>query len=117
MTMNKEDRDNMDFFGLVASLSCVNSKFGWILCFQGPLVSIVTFVPDPYLRCLRLEVFLFICAATKIDGQPIVKLPERIVNLRQAEFSDEERAFYNDLENESRKQFQVPAPYHLFLFR
>lgn len=55
----------------------------------------------------KMELFLSLCAASKIDGQPIVNLPERIVKLKQAEFSDEERAFYNNLENESRKQFQV----------
>ena len=36
-----------------------------------------------------------------------MKLPERIVMIRQAEFSEEERAFYNNLENESRQQFKV----------
>lgn len=42
-----------------------------------------------------------------------MKLPARIVSLKQAEFSDEERAFYNNLENESRKQFQVLIYIHL----
>ncbi|CAM6092101.1 unnamed protein product [Calypogeia fissa] len=61
-----------------------------------------------YANLLRLltPVMLRRTKATKIDGQPIVNLPERIVKLKQAEFSDEERAFYNNLENESRKQFQ-----------
>jgi SNF2 family DNA or RNA helicase len=44
-----------------------------------------------------------------IDGQPIVKLPPRIVKLKQAEFSLEERSFYTKLEAESRAQFQVYA--------
>jgi hypothetical protein len=46
-------------------------------------------------------------AASLIDGQPIVKLPPRIVKLKQAEFSLEERSFYTKLEAESRAQFQV----------
>jgi hypothetical protein len=48
-------------------------------------------------------------AASLIDGQPIVKLPPRIVKLKQAEFSLEERSFYTKLEAESRAQFQVYA--------
>lgn len=47
------------------------------------------------------------CAASLIDGKPIVNLPPRIVKLQQSEFSMEERFFYSNLETESRAQFQV----------
>ncbi|KAL3677103.1 hypothetical protein R1sor_027051 [Riccia sorocarpa] len=43
---------------------------------------------------------------TLIDGKPIVNLPQRIVTLKQTEFSEDERMFYTNLETESRKQFQ-----------
>lgn len=46
-------------------------------------------------------------AASLIDGKPIVNLPARIVKLKQAEFSIDERSFYTNLEAESRAQFQV----------
>jgi len=49
----------------------------------------------------------FCCAASYIDGKPIVNLPPRIVNLQQSEFSLEERSFYSNLEADSRAQFQV----------
>ncbi|KAJ7563651.1 hypothetical protein O6H91_03G118800 [Diphasiastrum complanatum] len=47
--------------------------------------------------------------ATIIDGEPIVQLPPRIVSLKQIDFTDEERVFYNKLEIESRQKFQVYA--------
>lgn len=47
------------------------------------------------------------CAASFIDGKPIVNLPPRIVNLQESEFSLEERLFYSNLEADSRAQFQV----------
>lgn len=53
---------------------------------------------------LRVRCF---CAASFIDGKPIVNLPPRIVNLQQSEFSLEERSFYSNLEADSRAQFQV----------
>ncbi|KAL3677113.1 hypothetical protein R1sor_027061 [Riccia sorocarpa] len=43
---------------------------------------------------------------TLMDGKPIVNLPQRIVTLKQTEFSEDERMFYTNLETESRKQFQ-----------
>ncbi|XP_024402469.1 helicase-like transcription factor CHR28 isoform X2 [Physcomitrium patens] len=44
-----------------------------------------------------------------LDGKPIVNLPPRIVKLQQAEFSLDERSFYENLEIESREQFQMYA--------
>ncbi|BFI42047.1 protein Mpsnf1.22 [Marchantia polymorpha subsp. ruderalis] len=58
------------------------------------------------LQSLLSAVMLRRTKDTLIDGKPIVNLPERIVTLKQTEFSEEERAFYTNLETESRKQFQ-----------
>lgn len=46
---------------------------------------------------------------TVIDGEPIITLPKKNVSLEQVEFSPEERAFYSNLEAQSRKQFQMYA--------
>ncbi|KAL8988484.1 MAG: hypothetical protein Q9177_002453 [Variospora cf. flavescens] len=40
-----------------------------------------------------------------IDGQPILDLPERTTESRQAAFSEDEQAFYNALENKVQLQF------------
>lgn len=44
-----------------------------------------------------------------IDGQPIINLPPKTINLSKVEFSVEERAFYTKLEADSRSQFKVCA--------
>ncbi|XP_024520679.1 helicase-like transcription factor CHR28 [Selaginella moellendorffii] len=69
---------------------------------------------NPVLGYKKLQLILQVVMlrrtkATLIDGQPIVNLPPRFVCLQQAEFSEEERIFYNSLELESRRQFQVYA--------
>ncbi|KAK4481250.1 hypothetical protein RD792_012133 [Penstemon davidsonii] len=46
---------------------------------------------------------------TLIDGQPIINLPPKRVHLSKVDFSMEERAFYNQLEADSRKQFKAYA--------
>ncbi|KAL3677102.1 hypothetical protein R1sor_027050 [Riccia sorocarpa] len=58
------------------------------------------------LQSLLSAVMLRRTKDTLIDGQPIVNLPQRIVTLKQTEFSEDERMFYSNLEIESRKQFQ-----------
>ncbi|KAL8511434.1 hypothetical protein ACS0TY_018008 [Phlomoides rotata] len=42
---------------------------------------------------------------TRIDGEPIINLPPKIIQLRKIEFSKEERDFYSRLEADSRAQF------------
>ncbi|KAK9935783.1 hypothetical protein M0R45_022868 [Rubus argutus] len=46
---------------------------------------------------------------TVIDGQPIINLPPKTINLSKVEFSSEERAFYTKLEADSRSQFKAYA--------
>lgn len=46
---------------------------------------------------------------TLIDGQPIINLPPKTINLKAVEFSTEERAFYLKLEAESRSRFKAYA--------
>ncbi|XP_050373282.1 helicase-like transcription factor CHR28 isoform X2 [Argentina anserina] len=46
---------------------------------------------------------------TMIDGQPIINLPPKKINLSKVEFSSEERAFYTKLEADSRSQFKAYA--------
>lgn len=44
---------------------------------------------------------------TLIDGEPIITLPPKSVNLKKVDFSLEERDFYTQLETASRSQFKV----------
>ncbi|XP_042501657.1 helicase-like transcription factor CHR28 isoform X2 [Macadamia integrifolia] len=46
---------------------------------------------------------------TLLDGEPIIKLPPKSVYLTKVEFSSEERAFYLNLEADSRLQFRKYA--------
>ncbi|KAJ4974657.1 hypothetical protein NE237_007831 [Protea cynaroides] len=46
---------------------------------------------------------------TVIDGEPIINLPPKSVYLKKVEFSTEERAFYLNLEADSRLQFKKYA--------
>ncbi|KAJ4832268.1 Helicase-like transcription factor chr28 [Turnera subulata] len=46
---------------------------------------------------------------TLIDGEPIVKLPPKLINLKKVDFSKEERVFYTRLEADSRSQFKAYA--------
>lgn len=49
-----------------------------------------------------------ICGSgTFIDGEPIITLPTKTINLTKVEFSAEERAYYQKLEAASRSQFKV----------
>lgn len=45
--------------------------------------------------------------ATRIDGEPVVDLPQRSVVLRRIAFSPSERAFYDCLQKESASQLKV----------
>ncbi|KAL3654849.1 hypothetical protein CASFOL_000635 [Castilleja foliolosa] len=46
---------------------------------------------------------------TLIDGEPIINLPPKNVELAKVDFSIEERIFYDKLEFDSRKQFKAYA--------
>ncbi|CAL0320632.1 unnamed protein product [Lupinus luteus] len=46
---------------------------------------------------------------TLIDGQPIINLPPKTIELNKVVFSGEERAFYTKLEADSRSQFKAYA--------
>ncbi|KAJ4980414.1 hypothetical protein NE237_031251 [Protea cynaroides] len=46
---------------------------------------------------------------TFIDGQPIINLPPKSIELKKVDFSKEEREFYSRLEADSRAQFEVYA--------
>lgn len=49
----------------------------------------------------------FIWLGTLIDGEPIIKLPPKLINLKKIYFSPEEREFYSNLEADSRQKFKV----------
>lgn len=40
-----------------------------------------------------------------LDGEPIISLPPKSVELKRVKFSQEERDFYSKLEADSRAQF------------
>ncbi|KAK7246560.1 hypothetical protein RIF29_41429 [Crotalaria pallida] len=46
---------------------------------------------------------------TLLDGEPIISLPPKFVELKKVDFSKEERDFYSKLEADSRAQFQEYA--------
>ncbi|KAL1295687.1 hypothetical protein HN51_056534 [Arachis hypogaea] len=46
---------------------------------------------------------------TLIDGKPIINLPPKTIELTKVDFSTEERAFYMQLEADSRSQFKAYA--------
>lgn len=48
-----------------------------------------------------------LCLGTIINGEPIIKLPPKTVSLSKVDFSLEERAFYTQLEADSRSRFKV----------
>lgn len=49
---------------------------------------------------------------TLIDGEPILKLPPKTIQLSKIDFTPEERAFYLTLEEGSRQKFKVPSTLH-----
>ena len=49
---------------------------------------------------------------TLIDGEPILKLPAKTIQLSKIDFTPEERAFYVTLEEGSRQKFKVPSTLH-----
>lgn len=57
------------------------------------------------LQALLKAVLLRRTKKSRIDGKPILSLPEKTISAENAEFSEDERAFYNALE--SKTQLQV----------
>lgn len=53
------------------------------------------------------NVFLISFLGSQIDGEPILTLPPKRIELKKVEFTQEERGFYCRLEAESRAQFAV----------
>lgn len=49
----------------------------------------------------------FLNLGTLLDGEPIIDLPPKTIELKKVEFSKEERDFYCRLEADSRAQFAV----------
>ncbi|KAK9051732.1 hypothetical protein SSX86_028360 [Deinandra increscens subsp. villosa] len=47
--------------------------------------------------------------ATLLDGEPIISLPPKTINLKRVDFTPEERDFYCRLETDSRAQFEEYA--------
>ncbi|KAK6282168.1 hypothetical protein POUND7_015993 [Theobroma cacao] len=61
------------------------------------------------LQAVLKTVMLRRTKATLIDGEPIIKLPPKSIDLAKVDFTAEERAFYTQLEAESRSQFKAYA--------
>lgn len=51
--------------------------------------------------------WLLFAEGTLLDGEPIINLPPKSVELKRVDFSKEERDFYSRLEADSRAQFEV----------
>ncbi|WMV13615.1 hypothetical protein MTR67_007000 [Solanum verrucosum] len=61
------------------------------------------------LQAILRAIMLRRTKGTVIDGEPIINLPPKTIQLKKVAFSSEERAFYNKLEAESRSQFKAYA--------
>ncbi|XP_043716055.1 helicase-like transcription factor CHR28 [Telopea speciosissima] len=61
------------------------------------------------LQAILKTIMLRRTKGTLLDGEPIIKLPPKSVYLTKVEFSTEERAFYLNLEADSRLQFKKYA--------
>lgn len=61
----------------------------------------------PRLRVILQNILLRRTKTTKIDGDPIISLPERRVNLVKIDFSKEERKFYDRVEKEAMSKMKA----------
>ncbi|KAI4342969.1 hypothetical protein MLD38_027526 [Melastoma candidum] len=61
------------------------------------------------LQAILKTIMLRRTKGTILDGEPIITLPPKSVELRKVEFSEEERDFYLKLEADSRAQFEEYA--------
>ena len=65
--------------------------------------------------CDHLVVICF-SLGTLLDGEPIINLPPKTVELKKVDFTSEERDFYCRLEADSRAQFAVCSYYRYMNF-
>lgn len=61
------------------------------------------------LQAILRAIMLRRTKGTLLDGEPIIKLPPKKINLTKVDFSTEERDFYTKLEADSRSQFKAYA--------
>ncbi|XP_038712554.1 helicase-like transcription factor CHR28 isoform X2 [Tripterygium wilfordii] len=61
------------------------------------------------LQAVLKTVMLRRTKGTLLDGEPIINLPPRLVELKKVDFTLEERDFYSRLESDSRAQFKEYA--------
>ncbi|XLS72779.1 hypothetical protein HN51_029644 [Arachis hypogaea] len=61
------------------------------------------------LQAILWTIMLRRTKGTMIDGKPIINLPPKTIELTKVDFSTEERAFYMQLEDDSRSQFKHSA--------
>ncbi|CAN7019075.1 unnamed protein product [Brassica rapa subsp. trilocularis] len=61
------------------------------------------------LQAILKAIMLRRTKGTLLDGQPIINLPPKTINLSKVDFSVEERSFYTKLESDSRSQFKAYA--------
>ncbi|XP_078445931.1 helicase-like transcription factor CHR28 isoform X2 [Wolffia australiana] len=61
------------------------------------------------LQAILRTIMLRRTKGTLIDGEPIINLPPRIINLKKIYFTTEERTFYSNLEADSRQKFKAMA--------
>ncbi|KAL0696837.1 hypothetical protein Bca4012_064017 [Brassica carinata] len=67
--------------------------------------------PNGYkkLQAILKAIMLRRTKGTLLDGQPILNLPPKTINLSKVDFSVEERSFYTKLESDSKSQFKAYA--------
>ncbi|KAB2078088.1 hypothetical protein ES319_A06G137700v1 [Gossypium barbadense] len=63
----------------------------------------------PKLLAILQTIMLRRTKATLLDGEPIINLPPKVIELRKVEFTKAERDFYSRLESDSRAQFKEYA--------
>ncbi|MFQ6643477.1 hypothetical protein Gotur_017565 [Gossypium turneri] len=63
----------------------------------------------PKLQAILQTIMLRRTKATLLDGEPIINLPPKVIELRKVEFTKAERDFYSRLESDSRAQFKEYA--------
>ncbi|CAA6673393.1 unnamed protein product [Spirodela intermedia] len=61
------------------------------------------------LQAILRTIMLRRTKGTLIDGEAIIKLPPKLINLKKIYFSPEEREFYSSLEADSRQKFKAFA--------
>lgn len=61
------------------------------------------------LQTILKTVMLRRTKGTLLDGEPIINLPPKYIELKKVDFSEEERDFYSRLEADSRAQFEEYA--------